>query len=132
MQFFYDGQIRRYISQIIRAFSYFQYKDGDGNLTNVPVMYGDMTRQVSNTIRDNTENKIPSAPRMAVYITGLEMDRTRLSDSSFVSKVNVRERQWDEDSQSDTTNQGNGYTVERLHPTPYNLTVNVDLWTTNT
>ena len=132
MQFFYDGQIRRYISQIIRAFSYFQYQDGDGNLTNVPVLYGDLTRQVSNIMRDNSENKIPSAPRMAVYITGLEMDRTRLSDSSFVSKVNLRERKWDDQTQSYTTTQGNGYTVERLHPTPYNLTVNVDLWTTNT
>lgn len=132
MQFFYDGQIRRYISQIIRAFSYFQYKDSDGKLTTVPVMYGDLTRQVSNIIRDNSENKMPSAPRMAVYITGLEMDRTRLSDSSFVSKVNVRERAWDDESQTYRTIQGNGYTVERLHPTPYNLTVNVDLWTTNT
>lgn len=132
MQFFYDGQIRRYISQIIRAFSYFQYQDGEGKLVNVPVMYGDLTRQVSNTIRDNSENKMPSVPRMSVYITSLEMDRTRLSDSSFVSKVNLRERTWDEQSQSYKTTQGNGYTVERLHPTPYNLGVNVDLWTSNT
>jgi hypothetical protein len=132
MQFFYDGQIRRYISQIIRAFSYFQYRDSDGNLTNVPVLYGDLTRQVSNIMRDNSENKMPSAPRMAVYITALEMDRTRLSDSSFVSKVNVREREWDPIAKEYKTTQGNGYTVERLHPTPYNLSVNVDLWTTNT
>lgn len=132
MQFFYDGQIRRYISQIIRAFSFVSYQDSEGNLTQVPVMYGDLTRQVANIMRDNSENKMPSAPRMAVYITGLEMDRTRLSDSSFVSKVNVREREYNYDTNAYTTAQGNGYTVERLHPTPYNLSVNVDLWSTNT
>ena len=27
-------------------------------------------------LRDNSENKIPSAPRMAVYVTGLEQDRS--------------------------------------------------------
>ena len=48
MQHFYDGQIRRYITQIVRMMSNFSYKDGKGNLTQVPVMYGDLTRQVAN------------------------------------------------------------------------------------
>ena len=64
MQFFYDGQIRRYITQIVRAFSNFSYKDGDGDLRRVPVMYGDISRQVASIIRENSENKIPSAPRV--------------------------------------------------------------------
>lgn len=88
MLYFYDGQIRRYLTQIVRAFSNFQYKDGDGELRTIPVLYGDITRQVANVIRDNSENKIPSAPRMGIYITGLQMDRARLSDSSYVSKIN--------------------------------------------
>ena len=75
--------------------SNFSYKDGKGALTQVPVLYGDLTRQVANIIRENSENKIPSAPRMAVYITGLEMDRDRLSDSSYVNKVNIREQAYD-------------------------------------
>ena len=95
MQFFYDGQIRRYITQIIRLMSNFSYKDGDGGLKTIPVMYGDISRQVAHIIRDNSENKLPSVPRMGVYVTGLEMDRTRLADSSFVSKVHVRERAYD-------------------------------------
>jgi len=53
MQFFYDGQIRRYITQIVRLMSNFSYKDGDGVLKQIPVMYGDMTRQVAHIIRDN-------------------------------------------------------------------------------
>ena len=54
--------------------SNFSHKDGAGNLKQVPVLYGDLTRQVANIIRDNSENKIPSAPRMSIYVTGLELD----------------------------------------------------------
>lgn len=132
MQFFYDGQIRRYLTQIVRAFSNFSYQDGDGDLRQVPVMYGDITRQVASIIRDNSENKLPSAPRMGVYITGLQMDRARLSDSSFVSKINLREREFDNVANEYGTQQAKGYTVERLHPTPYTLSVNIDVWSTST
>ena len=132
MQYFYDGQIRRYLTQIIRAFSNFSYKDGDGDLKQVPVTYGDLTRQVANIIRENSENKMPSAPRMAVYITSMQMDRARLSDSSFVSKINIKERDFNQETQQYINTQGTGYTVERLHPTPYTLSVNVDVWSTNT
>lgn len=132
MQFFYDGQIRRYITQIVRAFSRFSYQDSDGVLVEVPVMYGDITRQVASIIRDNSENKMPSAPRMGVYITGLEMDRTRSSDASFVSKINLREKEYDEATQAYYASQTKGYTVERLHPTPYTLSINIDIWSSNT
>lgn len=132
MQFFYDGQIRRYITQMVRLMSNFSYQDGRGNLTQVPVLYGDMTRQVANIIRDNSENKIPSAPRMAVYVTGLEMDRSRTSDSSYVNKLNIREKAYDENGNEYLNVQGKNYTVERLMPTPYTLTLNVDIWSTNT
>ena len=132
MQHFYDGQIRRYLTQIIRLFGQFSYKDGQGRLVQVPVMYGDLTRQVGSILRDNSENKIPSAPRMAVYITNLEMDTARLADSSYVNKLNVRERAFDSDGNEYLNTAGKNYTVERLMPTPYTLTVNVDIWSTNT
>lgn len=132
MQFFYDGQIRRYITQIIRLMSNFSYKDGDGGLKTIPVMYGDISRQVAHIIRDNSENKLPSVPRMGVYVTGLEMDRTRLADSSFVSKVHVRERAYDSAGKEYLNEQGKNVTVERLMPTPYTLTLNADIWTSNT
>ena len=132
MQHFYDGQIRKYLVQIMRLMSNFGYKTGDGTEVKVPVMYGDITRQVGSILRDNSENKIPSAPRMAVYITGLEMDRDRTSDSSFVGKRHVRERAYDEAGNEYEDFQGRNYTVERLMPSPYKLTVNVDIWTTNT
>jgi len=132
MQFFYDGQIRRYLTQIIRVFSNFSYQDGDGELRRVPCMYGDITRQVGSIIRENSENKLPSAPRIGVYITSLQMDRARLSDSSFVSKVNLREKEFDSNTNSYLAQQAKGYTVERLHPTPYTLAINIDVWSTST
>jgi len=132
MQYFYDGQIRRYLTQIIRLLSNFSYQDGDGNLRQVPVMYGDLTRQVASIMRDNSENKLPSAPRIAVYITGLELDRQRLSDSSYVNKLNIRERAYDEAGNEYLNTQGKNYTIERLYPSPYNLSVNADIWSTNT
>jgi hypothetical protein len=95
-------------------------------------MYGDITRQVANLLRDNSENKLPSAPRIALYITGLEIDRERTSDSSFVSKVHVRERAYDNAGNEYLNTQGKNYTVERLMPTPYKLVVNADIWSTNT
>lgn len=132
MDHFYDGQIRRYLTQLIRMMSGFTYADGSGQLTTVPAMYGDITRQVGSILRDNSENKIPSAPRMGVYITGLEMDRNRTSDSSYVNKVNIRERAYNADGQEYLNHEGRNYTVERLMPTPYTLTINVDIWTSNT
>ena len=132
MQHFYDGRIRRYITQMVRLMSNFSYKDGKGNLTQIPVMYGDLTRQVANIIRDNSENKIPSAPRMSVYITALAMDTARLADSSYINKVNIREQAYDADGNEYLNKEGKNYTVERLMPTPYTLTVNVDIWSSNT
>jgi len=132
MKFFYDGQIRRYITQMVRLMSNFAYQDGKGQQVVVPVTYGDITRQVAHIIRDNSENKVPSVPRMGLYVTNLELDRSRLSDSSYVSKINVRERAYDEDNNEYLNSQGKNYTVERLMPTPYRLTVNVDIWTSNT
>lgn len=132
MQHFYDGQIRRYITQLVRMLSNFSYKDIEDNLTTIPVVYGDLSRQVGSIIKDNSELKIIGAPKISIYITGLELDKTRLSDSSYVSKVNIRERAYDSDNNEYLNMQGKNYTVERLMPTPYTLSVNADLWSTNT
>ena len=132
MQHFYDGQIRRYVTQMIRLLSNFTYKDGKGSLVKVPVMYGDITRQVGHILRDNSENKIPSAPRISVYISGLQLDRDRISDSTFVSKVHLRERTYDSAGKEYLNTQGKNVTVERLMPTPYTLELTADIWSTNT
>ena len=135
MQHFYDGQVRRYLTQTIRVLSNFTVRYGDGTLVRVPVMYGDQDRQAASIIRQNSENKINSVPRMSVYITGLDIDHNRLGDSSYVGKVHVREREINDSDPNNpvyTTGQGRNYTVERLMPTPFKLTMKCDIWTANT
>lgn len=135
MQFFYDGQIRRYVTQIVRLLSNFVVRYSDGTLVRVPVMYGDPDRQVAHIINQNSENSIPSVPRIAVYITEYELNRQRIQEPTFVSKIQIRERAIESDSGGNdfyTSEQGKNFTVERLMPTPFDLTVKVDLWTSNT
>jgi hypothetical protein len=132
MDYFYDGQVRRYLSQFIQIMSNFAYKDAKGQLVRVPVRYGDMSRQVSQILKKNSENTIPSAPFIACYIKDLQYDLTRLQDPTFVSKVNIRERAFDENNQEYLNVQGNNYTIERIMPSPYKLTFAADIWTTNT
>ena len=132
MQHFYDGQVRRYLTQMMRILANFPVQDGKGVQKEVPVTYGDLTRQVANIIRENSENKLPSAPRIAVYLTGLELDKDRLTDATYTRKTNIREREWDADAGEYLNTQGKNYTVERLIPTPYMMRINADIWTSNT
>lgn len=131
MEFFYDAQIRRYLTQVIRLLSNFVVKYGDGTLVRVPVMYGDLDKQAATIISNNSENKVLGPPRIAVYITDLDMDKDRLADSSYIGKLHVRERAVDEFGNY-TGQQGDNYTVERLMPTPYKLSLKADIWSSNT
>lgn len=131
MQYFYDGQIRRYLVQIIRLLSNFVVRYGDGTLVRVPVVYGDADRQVAAILNQNSENAVQSSPKIAVYITDLELDTSRLADASFVGKVHIRERAVDESTGEYLNTQGENYTIERLMPTPYKLTFKVDIWSSS-
>ena len=136
-QFFYSGQIRRFIGQFIRMMSNFQVefgKDRDGNvsLLRVPVVYGDSSRQVAQILRGNSENIMNHVPAMAVYISSLTYDRDRVQEPYHVSKVHLRERVFDDETGSYLKYQQDSITVERLMPVPYKLEVKLDIWTSNT
>jgi len=107
-------------------------KYGDGSLHRVPVMYGDPDRQVASIIRNNSENKVNSIPRIAVYVESLSLDRDRLADQTFIDKVHIRERDINTGSGTYTQGQGRNYTVERLMPTPFDLKLKVDIWSSST
>jgi hypothetical protein len=132
MDWFYDGQVRRYLTQFMRVMSNFSYKDGSGKIVRVPVLYGDPSRQTAALLKKNSENTIPSAPFIACYIKAVDYDQSRLQDPTFVSKVNIREREYDEVNDRYLETQGRGYTVERIMPAPYKLTFSADMWSTNT
>ena len=138
-QYFYDAQIRRFLLQFTRIFSGFQVEYGNETdgvnaaaLLRVPVRYGDASRNAQTIIQENSRNALPSTPLMTFYITGLDYEQTRLQDPTFVSRINVRQRTYDSATESYETTQGNAFTVERLMPVPYKLTINLDIWTSNT
>ena len=136
MLHFYDGQVRKFLTQFIRILSNFSVETGRGsdgsvNLRAVPVVYGDPTRQVANIIRQNSENTLQYAPRIAAYVRELNYDRERMQNPYHIEKQHLRER--DVDSDGNYTNQlGAGFTVEKVMPSPFRLEVSADIWTTNT
>lgn len=112
--------------------SNFAYKDAKGQLVQVPVRYGDMSRQVSQILKKNSENTIPSAPFISCYIKELKYDRDRMQDPTFVSKINIRERAFDQNNQEYLNTQGSNYTIERMMPSPFKLVLATDIWATST
>ncbi len=135
-QFFYSGQIRRFITQFIRLISNFQVEfKRNGNTTalqRVPVYYGDPSRQAASILRNNSENALNAVPAMSVYISELSYDQSRMQEPYFVSKLNIREQAVDPVTGEYTGEQDGAYTVERLMPVPYKLGIKVDVWTSNT
>ena len=123
--------------QFARIFSNINLEKGvdpAGNpiLIRIPIMYGDSSRQAATIIANNSASNLPSAPLLTYYISGFEYDRTRIQDPTFVDKVNVRQREYDSNTQTYTQKQGDAFTIERIMPVPYLLRMNLDLWTTNT
>ena len=136
-QFFYDNQIRRYLTQFIRLVSGFQVEFGQGangqrTLQQVPVIYGDQSRQAAQILKQNSENLLSSVPAIAVYISALDYDRDRMQDPSYIGKINVRKREYDPTTGNYLSGPGDSYTVERMMPVPYKLTLKMDIWTSNT
>jgi hypothetical protein len=135
LDYWYDDQIRRYLIQIIRVFSHFQVREytSEGTKYNrVPVKYGDASRMVSHILRNNSENILNSAPQITVTIQSIQPARDRSQEPFFVDTQQVAEREFDPNNNRYTSAQGNLYTTQRYMPVPYNMTIQVDIWTTNT
>jgi len=136
-QFFYDGQIRRFLVQFMRILTGFQVefgKDVNGvrTLQQVPIYYGDQSRQAATILRNNSENTLNAIPAMSAYISALTYEQNRMQDPTHVGKIHLRERHFDVETGTYTNQQGDSYTVERLMPVPYKLQIKLDIWTSNT
>ena len=136
--FFYDEQIRRFLLQFARIFNNFEVEYGrneegtNHTLIRVPVKYGDWTRQAQTVVQNNSAGFMPSVPQMTFYISGLDYDRPRMQEPYHVSKIAVRQRTYDTATDTYEVTQGNAFTIERLMPVPYKLTIKLDIWTSNT
>ncbi len=130
-QFFYPQALRSYLAQFMRALSGFQIMYGNNTLQTVPVQMGDGSRQVGQIIANASENNLPTAPMMSVYIAGLEYDRSSVQNPTFVGTANVKMRNIDPTTGQYGNSFGGGFSVDRYMPVPYKLTLKVDIWTTN-
>ena len=135
-QYFYDSQIRRFLIQFAKIFSNWEVtkgKDPAGNpiIVRVPIMYGDSSRQAATILANNSASNLPSAPLITYYISGLDYNQKWTQDPTFVDKINVRQRAYNQETQQYETVQGQAFTIERLMPVPYTLRITVDFWTTN-
>ena len=135
LDYWYDEQIKRYLIQIIRIFSHFKVREftKDGTSYNrVPCRYGDASRMVASILRNNSENIINNAPFISVTIQSIQPARDRIHEPFFVDNAQIAEREFNKETNSYKSTQGNLYTTQRYMPVPYNLTINVDVWCTNT
>ena len=135
LDWWYDEQIRRYLIQLIRIFSHFrvrEYTEKGVNYNRVPCRYADSSRMVTHIMRNNSENIINSAPFISVAIQSLKYEQSRTQEPFNVDTVQVAEREYDHQNNVYGDGPGNLYTVHRYMPVPYNMTIQVDIWSPNT
>jgi len=138
MQFFYDQQIRRYLTQFMRLLGEFSVKTGKDRhgveeYIQVPVRYGDINRMAAHIMKNQSENMINTVPFISVYVTDMQISAERRHNPTHVNKVQVFEKKFDNATGEYIDGEvGNTYTIERYMPVPYDLTVQVDIWTSNT
>lgn len=138
MQYFYDEQIRKYLTQFMRILGGFSVKTGkDRNgaesFIQVPVRYGDINRMAAHILKNQSENMINTVPFISCYVTDMTISSERRMNPTHVDKVKVYEKKFDPESGLYVDGEvGNTYTIERYMPVPYDLTVQVDIWTSNT
>lgn len=136
LKYWYDGQQRRFLEQIVRAFSGFQYQTGrrDGaepQLKMVPCRMANRDRMVGHIMRNNSENTLIGCPLITVDQTSLLPRREALQNPSHVDTKSVHERARDPVTGEYTGEAGNRYTVRRLMPRPFEMGIQVDVWTSN-
>lgn len=137
MQYFYDKQLRRYIQQFIRLFSGFSVEMGtQGNgekiYQTVPVRYGDVSRMAAHIVKDNSENVVNATPFISCYVSDMSIAPERRTHAQYSDKVQVYEKKFDNETGNYLNEVGNTYQLTRYQPVPYNLTMQVDIWTSNT
>lgn len=136
-QYFYDQQIRRWLLQFMRIFGGFSVKmgknaNGEDYYQNVPVRYGDTNRMGQHILRKNSENTILSVPAISCYIAELVPSADRRMNPTHQDAVQIYEKKVNPVTGQVLDSVGETYTLERHSPIPFDLTINVDIWTSNT
>ena len=136
MDYFYDEQLRKYRLQFGRLFAGFITRTGKGRNgvvqnRQVPVHYGNISRMVAHIIKKQSENTVLSTPVMSFFITGLNPSPDRRQYPVHVDRSLVDERKFNNATNQYENTVGDRFTVERLMPVPYDLTMQLDVYTSN-
>lgn len=140
LDYWYDAQQRRFLEQIVRAFSGFQYQTGwrevDGvriepQLKMVPCTLAKRDRMVAAINRNLSENTLLSVPMITVWQTGIRPRREHLQHPGHVDTRQVFERDIDPNTGEYLDSRGRTYTVQRMMPRPFEMLVDVSIWTSN-
>jgi hypothetical protein len=131
----YSAQMKRYLQQIVKAFSGWQYETGrmiNGALERriVPCRMATKDRMVAQMMRGG-ENTLLTVPMITVQRTGLTRKPNMDGSQTFSSTVHVAERAKDPVTTKYTGERGQSYTIERLMPIAFDMTVQIDIWTSN-
>lgn len=134
--YFCDHQIRRFLLQVVRAFSGFQYMTGRRGdiapqLKLVPCQMAKRNRQVAAIQKNLSENTLNTVPMITIDMTNIQYDAERTQNPNHISTLQVRERKVDPITGQYTDEQGNSVTVERLMPRAFTMSLQVDIWTSN-
>lgn len=127
--FWYDAQLRSYILQFVAIFQGLQVQTGKGEcdeqiFITVPTVIGNKDRVVAALHTGNTDNRLFSLPTMSVHMSGLSIAPERRKVQAYVDqRVTMKTGGIFPD---DLT------VVKRAMPVPYNSTVELSIWASNT
>ncbi len=136
LNYWFDSQLRRYNSQFCRVFQNFQYqtgrqKDNGPEFRPIPVRWALNNRQTATILMKNSENVMQSVPQIACYLSDIAIARDRTQAPYYIERKQIIERQYNEEAQAYTTEEGARYQLNRILPVPLDLTLKADVWTSN-
>lgn len=127
--YYYNSQFRKYLIQIMSIFAGLQVRVGkneteDSRLISVPIFYGSRDRVVASLLADNTQNKPLRVPCMSAYLKDVSPapDARHGIDVTRSNSYLPRSGLFPDDIK----------VVSQLMPIPYWLTVEVQLYASNT
>jgi hypothetical protein len=136
LDYFYDRQQPRFLEQIVRAFSGFQYMAGSRAglppaLQMVPCRLASTNNVVANIMKNQSENTLLTVPMITVWQTNITGSTDRLQNRNHIDTRQIVERAIDPNTGQYTAARGQSYTLERIMPLPFDMNVQVDIWTSN-
>lgn len=134
--FWYDAQIRRYLMQFARVFGSISIRMLDPKrqtwmTRRVPIRLALTNRQVAHILRQSNENVALVVPMMTVAVTGMAYNQSRVFPVQHVERTRIYERGWDREKEEYTAELGQSWTLTRYMPVPYDMTVELSVWTSN-